>query len=307
MSVESLSALLSGSRPAEHCIAFVYGRRISLSRLRSDVFHNAQRLAARGVRRAAVVSESGYWFIVGILALLHSGADAILPPNAQPGTLKSFTGEIDAVLSDSATARSPEAIALEAGPAEVGPFTADFDKQRIYFFTSGSTGETKAVEKSLAMFEREAAVLERMWGAELGEIPAIGTVTHQHVFGMTFRIMWPITAGRPFHSEFHIAWEALIAQLDGPSMIVTSPAQLTRLGGLAPLCAENGPRHDNSRRRAVAVRCRKRGGFDFRLRAHRNIRQHRGRRHRMASQRDGACALATHCRRSRLPRTLTAC
>lgn len=242
MSVESLSALLSGSRPAEHCIAFVYGRRISLSRLRSDVFHNAQRLAARGVRRAAVVSESGYWFIVGILALLHSGADAILPPNAQPGTLKSFTGEIDAVLSDSATARSPEAIALEAGPAEVGPFTADFDKQRIYFFTSGSTGETKRIEKSLAMFEREAAVLERMWGSELGEVPAIGTVTHQHVFGMTFRIMWPLTAGRPFHSEFHIAWEALIAQLDGPSMIVTSPAQLTRLGGLAPLCAENGPR-----------------------------------------------------------------
>src|SRR5271167_1935286 len=59
---------------------------------------------------------------------------------------------------------------------------------------------------------------------------------------MTFRIMWPMVAGRPFHSEFHVAWEPLMAQLSGPSMIVTSPAQLTRLGGLAPETAANRPR-----------------------------------------------------------------
>ena len=133
-------------------------------------------------------------------------------------------------------------IVLEPSPAEVAAFQADFEKVRIDFFTSGSTGEIKRVEKSLVLFEREASVLEQMWGAELGEIPIIGTVTHQHVFGMTFRIMWPIVAGRPFHSEFHVAWEPLMAQLNGPSMIVTSPAQLTRLGGLAPETAANRPR-----------------------------------------------------------------
>jgi len=44
--------------------------------------------------------------------------------------------------------------------------------------------------------------------------------------------MWPILSGRPFHGEFHIAWEPMIAELNKPSMIITSPAQLTRLGGL---------------------------------------------------------------------------
>ena len=233
MSVESLSALLSGSRPAEHCVALMDDRRISLSRLRSDVFHNAQRLATRRVRRGAVVWENGYWFIVGVVALLMKGADAILPPNAQAGTLNSLAGEIDAVQSDARTAHHPEEIALEDAPAEVAPLRADFGKGRIYFFTSGSTGEMKQIEKCLAMFEREAALLERTCGAELGEVPIIGTVTHQHVFGMTLRIIWPLMAGRSFHLEFHIAWEALTAQLDGPSMVVTSPAQLTRLGGLA--------------------------------------------------------------------------
>ena len=100
----------------------------------------------------------------------------------------------------------------------------------------------KRVEKSLALFEREAEVLEQMWGAQLGVVPVIGTVTHQHVFGMTFRIMWPMLAGRPFHSEFHVMWEPLMAQLNGPSMLVSSPAQLTRLGGLAPVASANRPR-----------------------------------------------------------------
>jgi acyl-coenzyme A synthetase/AMP-(fatty) acid ligase len=130
---------------------------------------------------------------------------------------------------------------LESSLDEVAPFRIGTEPSRIDFFTSGSTGEMKRVEKSLTLFEREAAVLEQMWGAELGSLPVIGTVTHQHVFGMTFRIMWPMLSGRPFHSEFHTMWEPLMAQLNGPSMLVSSPAQLTRLGGLAPVASANRP------------------------------------------------------------------
>ena len=110
------------------------------------------------------------------------------------------------------------------------------------FLPRARPARSRKLRSRSLLFEREASVLEQMWGAELGEIPIIGTVTHQHVFGMTFRIMWPMVAGRPFHSEFHVAWEPLMAQLNGPSMIVTSPAQLTRLGGLAPETAANRPR-----------------------------------------------------------------
>jgi acyl-coenzyme A synthetase/AMP-(fatty) acid ligase len=238
----SLSDLLAGARPDMHCVAIQDGRRITLARLRADVSYNADRLSTGAIRRAAVVCSDGYWFIVGVLALVKIGAEVILPQNAQAGTLQNVASEVDGLLTDSDAINHPKMIVLESSPADVVAFRADFDRVRINFFTSGSTGEIKSVEKSLAQFEREASVLERMWGAELGEIPIIGTVTHQHVFGMTFRIMWPILAGRPFHSEFHVAWEPLLAQLKGPSMIVTSPAQLTRLGGLAPETAANRPR-----------------------------------------------------------------
>ena len=242
MSLVSLSDLLAGARPDTHCVAIRNNQRITLAQLRSDVSHNADRLSNRSIRRAAVICNDGYWFIVGVLALVKIGALVILPPNAQTGTLLRVLGEVEGLLTDSWAIDHEKVIVLEAGRAEVAAFQAAFGKGRIDFFTSGSTGEIKKVEKSLILFEREASVLEQMWGAELAEIPIVGTVTHQHVFGMTFRIMWPITAGRPFHSEFHVAWEPLMAQLDGPSMIVTSPAQLTRLGGFAPETAVNRPR-----------------------------------------------------------------
>ncbi len=242
MSVVSVSELLAGARPDTHCVAIKDGRQITLARFRADVSRNADLLSTRAIRRGAVVCNDGYWFVVGLLALAKIGADVILPPNAQSGTLVSLASEIDVLLTDLEAIDCEKGIALKSSPVEVEPFQTDLEKARITFFTSGSTGEIKRVEKSLALFEREASVLEQMWGRELGEIPIFGTVTHQHVFGMTFRIMWPIVAGRPFQSEFHVAWEPLIAQLNGPSMIVTSPAQLTRLGGLEPEMAANRPR-----------------------------------------------------------------
>lgn len=242
MSLVSLSDLLAGARSDTHCVAIRNGQPITLAQLRADVSHNADRLSNRDIRRAAVICNEGYWFIVGVLALVKIGAEVILPPNAQTGTLLRVLGEVEGLLTDSWAIDHEKVIVLEPGRAEVAAFQADFGKGRIDFFTSGSTGEIKKVEKSLMLFEREASVLEQMWGAELAEVPIVGTVTHQHVFGMTFRIMWPITAGRPFHSEFHVAWEPLMAQLNGPSMIVTSPAQLTRLGGLVPITAASSPR-----------------------------------------------------------------
>lgn len=242
MSIVSLSDLLAGARPDTHCVALKDHRQITLARLRADVSHNAQRLSARSIRHGAVVCEDGYWFLVGVLALVKIGADVILPPNSRAGTLRGLAHELDVLLTDSGVGEVASRVALESSETEAAPMRFDVANSRIDFFTSGSAGEMKRVAKSLTLFEREAAVLEQMWGAELGDAPVFGTVTHQHVFGMTFRIMWPLLAGRPYHSEFHVAWEPLLALLNGPAMIVSSPAQLTRLAGLAPVAPANRPR-----------------------------------------------------------------
>ncbi len=242
MSIVSLSDLLAGARPDTLCIAMKDRQQITLARLRADIAHNAERLSTRSIRRAAVVCEDGYWFLVGVLALAYIGADVILPPNSQIGTLRAFAHDFDALLTDLGAGMGAGSIGVESSEREAAPIRLDAANSRIDFFTSGSTGEVKRVAKSLTLFEREAAVLEQMWGAQLEDVPVFGTVTHQHVFGMTFRIMWPLLGGRPYHSEFHVAWEPLLAMLPGPAMIVSSPAQLTRLAGLAPLAPANRPR-----------------------------------------------------------------
>jgi acyl-coenzyme A synthetase/AMP-(fatty) acid ligase len=241
MGIEPLAAILAGARPDSHTIAFHQGRPITLARWRADIAHNAERFLAYHIKRGALICEDGYWFMVGLLALLHIGAAVILPPNEQPGTLRGLQSEFDVLVTDSHDAQAPDGVVIESSTSEAPPTLFDFARGRIGFFTSGSTGEIKLIPKTLAHFEREAVALEATWGALLNETRIFGTVTHQHVFGMTFRLMWPILAGRSFESEFQVAWEPLLADLTPRAMIVSSPAQLTRLGGLTPLPPEDRP------------------------------------------------------------------
>jgi len=89
MSLVSLSDLLAGARPDTHCVAIHNGQQITLAQLRSDVSHNADRLSNRSIRRAAVICNDGYWFIVGVLALVKIGAEVILPPTRKPARAQS--------------------------------------------------------------------------------------------------------------------------------------------------------------------------------------------------------------------------
>lgn len=241
MGLVALEALLAGARPATQPIAYIGDDPLTLARWRADIAYNAERLRAGRIQRGALVCEEGYWFMVGLLALIRIGASVILPPNEQSGTLRGLQREFDALVTDSSTAAVADRVVLESSATELAALGCNLERGRIGFFTSGSTGEIKQVPKTLRHFELEAEALEARWGAPLDTARIFGTVTHQHVFGMTFRLMWPLLAGRPFQSEFYIAWEPLLAKLTAHAVIVSSPAQLGRLGGLTPLPAERRP------------------------------------------------------------------
>jgi acyl-coenzyme A synthetase/AMP-(fatty) acid ligase len=100
----------------------------------------------------------------------------------------------------------------------------------------------KRIVKNLAMLECEIAVLDRLWGRELAGCPTVATVSHQHVYGLTFKLLWPLAAGRPFAAEMHELWETLLDRLPSDAVIVTSPAHLERLSGLPILAAPRRPR-----------------------------------------------------------------
>src|SRR5262249_8163800 len=62
------------------------------------------------------------------------------------------------------------------------------------------------------------------------ETPVIwATVTHQHIYGLLFRVLWPLAAGRPFAAGRLVFNEEIAHRVAGPAVLVASPAHLRRL------------------------------------------------------------------------------
>jgi acyl-coenzyme A synthetase/AMP-(fatty) acid ligase len=197
---------------------------ISWGRFQADVAGLSLRLAALGVRRGGLWCKDSYAFAVGLLGLAQAGCATILLPSAQPGLLANLQGAWDAMISDELAGAIPP-LAEPVDP----PATRSADACAVEFFTSGSTGQAKRIVRSLDLLEREAAALENAWGApHLGVTHA--TVPHQHAYGLPFKILWPLVAGRPFSPCCHDIWESLPDRRD--IVVISSPAHLSRLGGL---------------------------------------------------------------------------
>lgn len=243
MSLVPLSRLFPAGRPSGTTMVERDGIGLSFAQLAADVSGTAARLERRAVRRALLVAEDGYWFLVGLLALLQVDAEIVMPPNAQPGTLSALCQAGDLLVTDQP---SPPIDSLTLAPAGDGEARAlrplDPERCRFSFFTSGSTGERKRIGKTLAQLETEILALESLWGGRLGDASVLGTVSHQHIFGLTFRLLWPVMAGRAFAARLHFTWESLLGALAQPSVLVVSPAHLSRLDGLAPLGRAARPR-----------------------------------------------------------------
>ncbi len=236
-----LSTILAAERQSEAVVAVVDGTAVSFTQFRADVAHNAARLRAAGCRRGAPVCGDSYWFAVGLLALLHAEACVILPPNAQPGTLEALRPEFDILVADTPSA-ADRAFVLERGLGDSGPM-APFDAagSEVDFFTSGSGGQPKRVAKSALLLEREVASVAAKWGAAVTSGLVSSTVSHQHIYGLIFKVLWPLCGGRPFSGAVHALWEPLMDELAPGGVLVTSPAHLTRLTGIGRLAADSRP------------------------------------------------------------------
>jgi acyl-coenzyme A synthetase/AMP-(fatty) acid ligase len=242
MTALPLARLLGGRYADSHIVAIRGMAALTLGRLRAEAAHNAQRIAGRRARRGMLACQDSFQFLVGMLALLQAGAEIVLPPNTQAGTLSSFSGAVDLLVTDEIRPAVANVLVLEPAGTEPPREPVLPAQTRIDFFTSGSTGEPKRIEKSLAMLEREAMALDEVWGTEVGSARVLGMVSHQHIFGLAFKVMWPLMSGRCFSAPVHYVWETVFAELSAAAVIISSPAHLTRVAGLPHVAATDRPR-----------------------------------------------------------------
>ncbi|WP_298771385.1 AMP-binding protein [uncultured Shewanella sp.] len=171
-------------------------------------------------------------FAIGLCAALIAGKEIILPSSIQPANLLALNNQFDAILSDKALAPQKTFILLEKvtdAPRFPWPKSANWGSFTL--FTSGSSGQPKAVKKTLAQLDFEVSTLESTFAQHLPQCSIISTVSHQHIYGLLFKILWPLASRRPFLSDLIEYPETLsyYSHLFSQLCLISSPAHLSRL------------------------------------------------------------------------------
>jgi 3-hydroxymyristoyl/3-hydroxydecanoyl-(acyl carrier protein) dehydratase len=211
------------------------GRPYRRDRFAAAVGQWASVLRCDSGRRYALYTQDAYPFAVGLFALLHAGKEIWIPGNNLPDTVRQLEREGCRLLGDwpEADPFDPDAAFAEALGAASEIF--DLDVPRIMLYTSGSSGQPKAVPKTLRQLQTEIEALEKLWGSALENACIAGTVSHQHIYGLLFRVLWPLAAGRCFHSAMALSPEMLLAGGDPARLCwVASPGHLKRLDDRSP-------------------------------------------------------------------------
>jgi acyl-coenzyme A synthetase/AMP-(fatty) acid ligase/3-hydroxymyristoyl/3-hydroxydecanoyl-(acyl carrier protein) dehydratase len=243
MTRRSISGFFSDGRNAADIIAYSGSDVLSVTQFHRDVVRNAERLRTISCQRGVLAYADSYWAAVGILSLFHAGAAVAMLPSARLDGIGKFANPGDHIVVDRPIGQAESVLVLEPGTdTEVAPGDLASDNCVIDLFTSGSTAQPKLISKTLRQLECEAAIVEELFGANLPRLTRVqATVPHHHLYGLTFGLIWPLLAGRPFRREAHEVWETVFASNLANSVLVTSPAHLTRLAGFPQLRLEQRP------------------------------------------------------------------
>ena len=240
-----LGQLLTAGHPPDLRVGCQPAR--SWGDLRHAVGQLQRRLPAAASQPWLLAVDSTFQFTAALLAGWQAGIPLLISPDTQPGTLAQLRPLIGGCLADHPV-ELPDLPILQLGN-EVGPPSAERGEPvpielppealALELFTSGSTGERKRVPKTFAQLDRELAALHQHWGdACQGHAPS-ATVSHLHIYGLLFKVLWPLCRGDAVPERSFFFWEELLGQLpDGPATIISSPAHLRYL----PPAARQFPR-----------------------------------------------------------------
>ncbi len=185
-------------------------------------------LQARGVQRLAVHLDDAGDLAIALFAAWRAGVSVLLPSDLQDQTRERWNPQVDLWLSE----QPGDARLADLLQAPLAPAALDLDACQLSLCTSGSSGEPKRIDKRLRQLDNEVRGLERLWGAGLGDACIIGSVAAQHIYGLLFRVLWPLCAGRPWvRRQLPFPEDLQRASAEHRAFAwVASPALLKRMG-----------------------------------------------------------------------------
>ncbi len=223
-------------------IAYDETKNFHLSDLQSFVNQLKTEIASQNKTCWVLAVEDVFSFAAGFLALASLNFTIILPPNLKLGAIEDIALQNESILTDKTFENSKLPI-LKINPISAAIPSISATKASpnstctIELFTSGSSGEPKKITKSLQNIETELQTLEKYWGTKVTDCVYFSTVTHLHIYGLLFRLLWPLTTKRPFFNKSYLFPEDLEKAMASFSKIalISSPAHLKRIPQMTTL------------------------------------------------------------------------
>ena len=198
----ALDRLLLEARP-QRSVGLCDGEVIDHAGFRQRVLAWRAAFAAAEGRDWALYFDDAVAFAAALFGAWHAGKRVFLAADNLPATLQALQPQVSGFAGDvSADYRS-----LVALDAALDDELQALDERacELCVFTSGSTGQPSAIGKRLDQLAREVEALQAAFGAQMEGVQVHGTVSHQHIYGLLFRVLWPLAAGRLIHPRrfFH--------------------------------------------------------------------------------------------------------
>lgn len=184
--------------------------------------------------QVALYFDDAYDFACALYGAWHARKQAVVLGDAQPATLAQLSTTVQA-----RAGQLPNAIQPVHSAHTSDTVTAcqplDPHATRLAVYTSGSTGQPVQISKTLAQLDAEVHDLESALvpsPSAVDVFPSVlSTVSHQHLYGLLFGVLWPLAAGRMIVGQRVLYPEQLLEQLNRhpASWLVSSPTFLARL------------------------------------------------------------------------------
>jgi acyl-coenzyme A synthetase/AMP-(fatty) acid ligase len=219
------------SRAREDVVAWRGGVPVSQGEFLGKIAAWQTLLRHQAGERFAIYMADSIEFAAALFGAWHAGKTIYLPADALPGTCASLAQSVNGFIGEFPEECSPLALP-DGGTAHLSPNLAPLDPGFVGLtvFTSGSTGLPQAISKKLSQLATEVATLETIFGAQLGTADIVATVSHQHIYGLLFKLLWPLAAGRTIHARsFAYPEELAAATAQRECVLISSPAHIKRL------------------------------------------------------------------------------
>jgi len=221
---------LGDVRPPTHTVAWREGALVRRDELLIQIDAWRSLLENKAGHNFALYINDSIEFAGALLGALQAGKKVYLPSDVLPATCLSLSQAVDGYLGEFPAQWSPLFLKeSNSGFQDCHCALSIPHMSEVVVFTSGSTGEAQAISKHMSQLLTEVAALESLFGHLCDGADVMSTVSHQHIYGLLFKVLWPLAAGRPIHSRsFSFPEELVAAAAARETVLISSPAHLKR-------------------------------------------------------------------------------